>query len=143
VSIKDEIAEILERLGISGHQLQNVKLGPGVVGRNSSIAWALEIVMLVGVVCGAVLRSPILIGLSLSGAIIVALAIAALNVHFGKANPGAALLEGAHFLQYHEMQLTAVRGGPAVPGGPPVPPPHELASNETKTLSNGSRTPEQ
>lgn len=51
-SIKDKIPELMERLGISGHQLQNVKLGPGVVGRNSAIAWLLEIVMLAGVICG-------------------------------------------------------------------------------------------
>src|SRR5438876_10770728 len=80
----DRAAELMGKLGISGHQLQGAKLGPGVVGRNSSIAWAFMVVMLVGVICSAFLHSTVLMGLSLGGAIIVALAISLCNVYFGQ-----------------------------------------------------------
>jgi hypothetical protein len=126
---KDYVAELMERLGISGNQLQGVKLGPGVVGRNSTIAWALEIVMLAGVVSGAYLHSPTLVGLSLVGGILGGLGALFLNVSFAKQNPAAAILEGAHFVEYQQMQMTAARGvlSTGVPG-PPVPPPQQLPS---------------
>jgi hypothetical protein len=133
-SVKDQVADLMGQLGIDGQHLQNVKLGPGVVGRNSSIAWALEIVMLAGVICGAFLKSPLLVGLSLLGAVGVALAISFSNVRFGRENPAAALLEGAHFLQYHQMQLTAAKGEPPRPGGAPVQPPLELSAKGSGTL---------
>jgi len=60
-SLKDEVPKLMDRLGISGQQLQNVKLGPGVVGRNSSIAWVAGIVMLAGVIGGVWLHNPVLV----------------------------------------------------------------------------------
>ena len=108
MELKEDISEILNR--VIGSQIQGVKLGPGVVGRNSSIAWALELVMLAGVVSGAVLHTVWLAGISVLGAIISGLLIARMNVKFGKDDPAAALLEGAHFLQFHQMQATATRG---------------------------------
>ncbi len=121
----------MQKLGISGQQLQNVKLGPGVVGRNSSIAWALEVVMLAGVICGAIVHSPLLIGSSLVGAIVVALVIAILNVHFAKNNPAAAILEGAQFVEFHQMQMTASKGLPSPKTAePPVPPSSQLSGTD-------------
>jgi general stress protein CsbA len=104
---KEDIAEILGRLI---PQIQGVKLGPGVVGRNSSIAWALEFVMLAGVITGGFLHSVWLVGISLLGAIVCGLFFALVNVQFGKDNPAAALLEGIEFLQFHQMQATAKKG---------------------------------
>lgn len=66
--------------------------------------------MLAGVVSGAFLHSSVLVGISLVGAIVVALGIAYMNVKFGEENPAAALLEGSHFLQFHQMQATATKG---------------------------------
>lgn len=97
-STSDRVADLLNKLGISGQQLQNVKLGPGVVGRNTTIAWAFEIVMLAGVICSAVLHNALLLGISLSGAIVVALVIVVCNVYFGSKNPAAALLRGCAVL---------------------------------------------
>ena len=137
-SLKDQVAELMERLGIDSSHLQAVKLGPGVVGRNSSIAWALEVVMLAGVVCGGWLHSPVLVGLSLVGAIGIALWISHLNVRFGRENPAAALMEGAHFLQFQQMQLTAAKGQPPAPGGPAGPPPPQLAAGDQGVLPEGT-----
>ena len=138
--LKEQVLDLLDRLGISGRHLRNARLGPGVVGRNSSIAWALEVVMLAGVVCGGILRSPVLVGVSLGGAIVVALTIASLNVHFGKANPAAALLEGAEFVEFHHMQLTAAKDAPpTVLPGPPVPPPSQLGTQDRDALTDGER----
>ena len=92
--LKDQVIELMERLGITGHQLQSVTLGPGVVGRNSSIAFALLVVMAAGVISGAFLHSELLVGLSVGGAIVGALLITCMNVHFGHKNPAAAILEG-------------------------------------------------
>jgi hypothetical protein len=114
----DRIADLLNRLGLSGHQLKNAKLGPGVVGRNSSIAWAFEVVMLGGVVASAVLHSIPMLGLSLSGAILVAIVIVISNVYFGNKNPAAALLEGAQFLEYQHMQMAA-KGVPVIEASTP------------------------
>jgi hypothetical protein len=134
----DRIADLLNKLGISGHQLQNVKLGPGVVGRNSSIAWAFEFVMLAGVVASAILHSIPMLGLSLAGAICVAVAIALSNVYFGNKNPAAALLEGAQFLEYQQMQMAA-KGVPVIESSaPPVPRPPTL----TQGHDSEARRPE-
>jgi hypothetical protein len=136
----DKVAELMKRLGVSGQQLQNVKLGPGVVGRNSSIAWVAGIVMLAGVICGGYLHSPTLVGVSLLGGVLVGLVVPWLNVSFAKTNPAAALLEGAHFVEFHQMQLTAAKGVPPVGGGPPVPPPPQLSAGENSdSLTGGTQ----
>jgi hypothetical protein len=85
-SLKDQVIEVMERVGITGHQLQSITLGPGVVGRNSSIAFALLVVMAAGVISGAFLHSELLVGMSVGGAIVVSLVITCLNVHFGQKN---------------------------------------------------------
>jgi hypothetical protein len=110
----DRIADLLNRLGLSGQQLQNVKLGPGVVGRNSTIAWALEVVMLAGVIGSVVLHSPTLLALSLGGAILVAVVSVLCNVYFGNKNPAAALLEGAQFLEYQHLVQMASKDVPVI-----------------------------
>jgi hypothetical protein len=134
-SVKDQVIELMERLGITGHQLQAITLGPGVVGRNSSIAWILLIVMLAGVVSGVFLRSELLVGLSLSGAILVSLVVVCVNVHFGKKNPAAAILEGAQFVEFQHMQLTGMRGEPpTLQAGPPMPPPPLLPGGDRSPL---------
>ena len=143
MSMKEEIVEMLER--ITGSHLQKVRLGPAVVGRNSSIAWALQLVMLAGVLSGAYLHSSILVGGSLIGALLGGLWISYLNVTFGKENPAAALLEGAHFLQFHEMQMTALKGAAAVelPSAPPVLPPSQLSGGATPAPLPEHTEPEQ
>ncbi|HXM62959.1 MAG TPA: hypothetical protein VN950_19005 [Terriglobales bacterium] len=134
-SLKDQVIEVMERLGITGHQLQSITLGPGVVGRNSSIAFALLVVMLAGVICGALLHSELLVGLSLGGAIVVPLVITCLNVHFGQKNAAAAILEGAQFIEYQHMQLTAIKGEPpTLQSGPPGPPPSRLSGGDRSSL---------
>ncbi len=132
-SRSDRVSELLEKLGISGHHLKNAKLGPGVVGRNSSIAWAFEIVMLAGVVASAFMHSTTMLGLSLSGAIVVAIVIAISNVYFGNKNPAAALLEGAQFLEYQHLQMTAAKGVPVIEASPPVPPAKALNDPQSGT----------
>jgi general stress protein CsbA len=134
LAIKEDISEMLNH--VIGSQVHGVKLGPGVVGRNSSIAWALELVMLAGVISGAALHSEWLVGISLFGAIVSGLSIAVMNVKFGKDDPAAALLEGAHFLQFHQMQATAVRGSQPseLPLAAPVQPPAQLPGAEKNTL---------
>ncbi len=139
-SVKDEVFEAMDRLGLSGRQLQDVKLGPGVVGRNSTVAWVVGIVMLAGVVGGTWLHSTILVGASIVGAVVVGLGVACLNVHFARTNPAAALLEGAQFVEYHHLQLTAARGMEPTPGGQPVPPPAQIAGAEKGALSERSES---
>ena len=139
-SFKDEIPKLMDRLGISGHQLQNVKLGPGVVGRNSSIAWVGGVVMLAGVIAGTWLHSEVLVGASLVGGLLVAVGVPCLNVYFAKTNPAAALLEGAQFVEFHQLQLTASKGAPPREGGPPVPPPQQLRDGATSALSDGTES---
>jgi len=51
-----------------------------------------------------------LVGLALFGAIVSGLLIAGMNIRFGKDDPAAALLEGAEFLQFHQMQAKATKG---------------------------------
>jgi hypothetical protein len=121
-----KIADLMNRLGLSGHQLQNVKLGPGVVGRNSSIAWVFEVVMLAGVIAAAFLHSTTMLALSLAGAILVAIVIVVCNVYFCSKNPAAGLLEGAQFLEFHHMQMAA-KGIPLIEASaPPIPSPVAL-----------------
>lgn len=132
----DYIAQLLKKLGLTGHQLHNVKLGPGVVGRNSSIAWAFELVMLVGVICATIMHSPWLLALSLGGAILVAVVIVVTNVYFGNKNPAAALLEGAEFLEY--QQILAAKGRPVIAPTEPVEAPPLLPSQDiNKSLLDG------
>ena len=115
------VSELMERLGISAQQLQNLKLGPGVVGRNSSIAWIFLIVMLAGVVASAIRDSKALLALSLGGAILVVVVIVVCNVYFGNKNPAAALLEGAQFVQYHQIMQMAAKGQETIePSGPAI-----------------------
>jgi hypothetical protein len=122
-STKDRLGGLLDHLGISKGHLRNTKLGPGVVGRNSAIAYTFLVVMLVGALCSYFLKSEVLMGISLGGAILVTVIIAVLNVYFGNKNPGAAILEGAQFLQYHQIEM-ASKDRPAIdPISPPMPPP--------------------
>ncbi|MFZ0640647.1 MAG: hypothetical protein WA020_08390 [Candidatus Acidiferrales bacterium] len=128
---KDRVSDLMQRLGISGRQLQNVKLGPGVVGRNSSIAWVFEVVMLAGVIASAVEHDTLMLGVSLGGSILVAVVISLSNVYFGNKNPAAALLEGAQFLEYHQMQMAA-KGVPVIESpGAPSPAPSKLQADES------------
>lgn len=123
----NKIAELMQKLGLTGDQLQGVKLGPGVVGRNSTIAWVFLLVMLVGAVTAGYLHSQVLLGLSLGGAILAGVAIPVLNVYFGNKNPAAALMEGAEFLQYQRMQMRmAAKGIPVIESGVGVLAPPQL-----------------
>lgn len=136
-----KFAELLKSLGIDGSRLQNVKLGPGVVGRNSSVAWVGGLVMLGGVVGGIWLHSVFLVAVSVVGGVLIGVGVPCLNVHFAKKNPAAALLEGAHFVEYHQIQLTASKGKPPGEGGPAGPPPKQLSGGEVQgSLSAGSET---
>ena len=119
---KTTIADLLDRIGISGQQLQGLRLGPGVVGRNTSIAWACELVMLAGAIGSAFNHNALLLGGSLIGAVLVALVICLSNVIFGSKNTAAALLEGAHFLQYQHLEMAA-KGVPRIELSPPMPAP--------------------
>lgn len=120
---KDGIPELLSRLGLTGHHLQNVKLGPGVVGRNTSIVWTCLLVMLVGAGGAIYLKSPSLLGLAIGGALFLAVAGIGANVYFGSKNPAAAIMEGAQFLQYHQMTMAA-KGVPVIePSLPAFAPP--------------------
>lgn len=140
-SSQDKIADLMQRLGISKQDLQNVRLGPGIVGRNSTIAWVLEIVMLAGVIGGTVEHSPTLIGISLVGAVVVALVIPLANIHFGNKNPAAAILEGAEFVQYQQIQMTLAKGGhPVELSGPVVSNPLPAQTHGSNEHSSG--TPE-
>lgn len=113
-------------------KIQNVKLGPGVVGRNSTIAWSGEIVMLAGVVAAAYLHSVLFLGVSIGGGIVIPLLSVSLNTYFGNKNPPAALLEGAQFLEYRYMEMAA-KGVPVIePSGPPVPEPPKLPPENTR-----------
>jgi hypothetical protein len=141
MGIKEDVSEVLEH--VLGAQIQRVKLGPGVVGRNSSIAYALEFVMLAGVIAGIFLHSVWLVGISISGAIVTGLSITLMNVFFGKTNPAAALLEGAEFLQFHQMQATALRGDPHIvelPFATPTQAPAQLAGSEKNQLPESAES---
>ena len=89
--------------------------------------------MLAGVVVGGLLRSVPLVAIALIGGIVTALVIVLLNVSFGRDNPAAALLEGAEFLEFHQMQMTAVKGSVAIvlPSGAPVEEPPKLTGKDT------------
>jgi hypothetical protein len=138
----EQAAEIMKTLGISGQQLQKINLGPGVVGRNSSIAWAFEIVAFAGVIGGIWLHSPYIVGLSVGGGILVGLAIAMGNIYFGNKNPGAAILEGGHFLVYqHLLQQMAARGEAVIESAPAVTAPPLLPANDDKSLGKGEEGP--
>jgi hypothetical protein len=141
MSVKDDITDVLNR--VIGSQVQGVKLGPGVVGRNSSIAYALEFVMLAGVIAGIFLHSVWLVGISLCGAIVSGLWIARMNVTFGRENPAAAILEGAEFLQFHQLQAMAIKGDPHVielPLSSPAPPEQLIGADPKNQLSNGTES---
>lgn len=118
----DQIGELLRKIGVDTGQLQNAKLGPGVVGRNSSIAWACEVVMLAGVAGACFMKSIPLLAFCLIGAVVVALVISTLNVRFGNQNPAAALMEGAHFLKFQQLQMAA-KGIPVIEASEPGIPP--------------------
>jgi hypothetical protein len=122
---------VTDQLGVSAEQLQNAKLGPGVVGRNSRIAISFLAVALAGVGGGVTVHSPLIIGLSLTFGFVGTLAITILNVVFGHKNPGAAILEGAEFIQY--QQIMASKGNPVIiPTLPVKAKPKELAKGDGK-----------
>jgi hypothetical protein len=128
---------ITDRLGISAEQLQNAKLGPGVVGRNSRIAISFLAVALAGVGAGISVHSPFIVGLSVSFGFISAVVITVLNVIFGHKNPGAAILEGAEFIQY--QQIMASKGNPVIhPVLPVEPKPPELSGGDPGTAEGGA-----
>src|SRR5512142_1165369 len=95
--------KITDELGLAAEQLQNAKLGPGVVGRNSRIAISFMAVAVAGIGAGISVHSAFIVGLSVTFGFISALAITILNVVFGQKNPGAAILEGAEFIQYQQI----------------------------------------
>jgi hypothetical protein len=137
-NLADQLGDTIKSIGVSAEQLQNAKLGPGVVGRNSRIAISFLAVALAGIGGGASVHSPLIIGLSLTFGFIGALAITVLNVLFGHKNPGAAILEGAEFIQY--QQIMASKGNPAIiPVLPVETKPKEL---EKGTDTEGSKLSE-
>lgn len=113
---------------------QGVKLGPGVVGRNTSIVWIFEFVMFAGVIAGIFERNTTVTVLSVAGAIVVAILGTVLNTYFAKQNPVAAVLEGAQFRKYYENQMGS-RDKPVIDVSSPVPPP-ETETPETETPEN-------
>ncbi len=86
------LAETMKRLGVSAEQMQNAKLGPGVVGRNSKLAFYFLTVALAGISGGTYVHSTLVVGISITFAFIVTLVIPILNVIFGHKNPAAAIL---------------------------------------------------
>lgn len=129
----DGIASLFKSLGLSSEQLQNIKLGPGVVGRNTRMGHTFLLVALAGVFGGVYIKSAMIIGISLIAAFLIAAGIPILNVIFGNKNPAAAILEGAEFLQYQQIEMAA-KGIPAiVPTLPPETKPQELSGEVDKT----------
>jgi hypothetical protein len=125
----EQLAETMKKLGLSAEQIQNAKLGPGVVGRNSKIAFTFLMVSIAAIVAGAYIHSNVIVSLSIIFAFIVALGIPILNVIFGNKNPAAAILEGSEFLQY--QQLMASKGNPVInPVLPVEPMPRILAAQD-------------
>lgn len=110
-------------------RLQNVKLGHGVVGRNSQIAWGGVGIAIVGLLASMVEHIVWLAGASIALAVGAVILIPCLNVYFGTKNPGAALLEGAELLTYQQVEL-ASKGMPAIQPSAPVPPPPQLPPKE-------------
>jgi hypothetical protein len=126
----EQLADTMKRLGLSAEQIQNAKLGPGVVGRNSKIAFSFLMVALVGVIGGSAIHSTLIIGLSVTFAFIIALAIPILNVVFGHKNPAAAILEGSQFIQY--QQIMASKDHPVIiPALPVEAKPKELEKGDS------------
>jgi hypothetical protein len=119
-NITDRLADTMKGLGISSEQIQNAKLGPGVVGRNSKIAYTFLMLAIAGVVGGSYIHSTVIMGISLIFGFIIAISIPILNVIFGNKNPAAAILEGSEFLQYH--QIMASKGNPVIAPVLPVEP---------------------
>jgi len=128
---------LLKSLGISGEQIQNAKLGTGVVGRNSKIGYTFLSLALVGVAGAIYNHSPLLIGVIIGLAFIVTLTIPILNVVFGHKNPAAAILEGAEFLQYQQI-MASKDNSVIVPALPAQAKPKELSEglpSETKGVA--------
>jgi hypothetical protein len=118
-----EVADLLSKAFGIGGRLQGVKLGPGVVGRNTSILWIFEVVMLAGIAVGAFQRNMTIVGISLAGAIVGVLYGLSLNTYFAMRNPAAALLEGSEFLQ-HELTKMGSKDKPIIDvTSTPTPPP--------------------
>ena len=98
-------AEKMLTTALSG--VERIKLGPGVVGRNTSIACAVIAVAFVVAIGGAIMRNAYVLGGALLVATVVGLYIAQQNINFTKTNPLAALMEGAELLRAHELRMAS------------------------------------
>ena len=132
-------SEILKSiLGTAGDIFQGVKLGPGVVGRNTSLNWACLVVLLAGVVAGVIEHKDTMIYQAIGGAIVIAIFGTSLNTYFGVQNPVAAVLEGAEFVKYYENKMGS-KNKPVIDVSPPIPPPELPEQDSPPSLPENSQ----
>src|SRR5262245_46487449 len=92
--------EILKRLAARANQL---RLGPGVVGKTTAVALGVMVVLAVGMY-----RSEgnlyVIGGLALA-ALAFGTFVVVKQFSFAEKNPAAALLEGAHLIEWRHMDM--------------------------------------
>jgi hypothetical protein len=102
---KPNLADLSKLIETSGAQLQRIKLGPGVVGRNASMVWMFEAAMIAAIVAGAYEHNTVIVG----GAGLLAFCGLAYGLHlnnqFAKSNPVAAVTEGGDFVLCQLSQM--------------------------------------
>ena len=121
----DDPISALRRLS---EKYQQIKLGPGVVGKTGRVAIALCIVW--AIVVWRLSGTLADIGLLLGACIITGFCIWWVNkTHkFAEEHPDTALLEGAQLLEYQKWEAE-VRGLPALKS-PKIPDPHLLGRKD-------------
>jgi hypothetical protein len=99
------LKEFARALGVIGDADSRFRLGPGLVGNNSSIV---RTFLIVAAVLGYFLRDQPLIDLSAIGLLAgVAVLTCIGNLIYAHLHPDHALMEGADLLAFHQLQAGA------------------------------------
>lgn len=116
-----KIQEALTKRGLDGVNLNQIKLGPGVVGRITTMGVAFFVCVAIALsrIDGAYFIAGIV---ALAAVILLILVFSA--IRFANRNPELSLLEGANLVRYQEVRMAA-RGLPEAPPMPPIPDPQQ------------------
>jgi len=111
-----EIAAILEKCGFKAESFEKVRLGSGVVGKTAPVAIA---VSAVAAIAAFRAQSDLLLLFIITGVFGGFFWYFRKILAFAKENPALAILEGAEFVAYKQMEVAA-KDLPAPPKEPAI-----------------------
>lgn len=122
-----DFGEMLKSFGPSVSGIDRIKLGRGLVGKLAGTLQALLAVCFITVVAGIFLRSPLIVLAGLAAGVVCFLLNSLFSIIFSMKYPAIALLEGAEFVKYRQLEMAA-KEIPSPPSQPNIEPPALITS---------------